>query len=121
MLPARTRAPAVGFDGPKPDTVYRGRMIIVSGWLRVLPERRAAYLDGCRDVVEAARSAPGCIEFHLGADPLDPERIVVLEQWASVADVERFRAADGPQPTHLDAIVDAHVEQHEIARTTGLT
>lgn len=96
-------------------------MIIVSGWLRVLPDQRQAYLDGCRPVVEAARSAPGCIEFHLGADPLDPERIVVFEQWASAAHVEDFRAADGPQPAHLDAVVDAHVEQHDVARSTGLT
>lgn len=104
-----------------PRDVYRGRVIIVSGWLRVAPERRDEYLDGCRSVIEAARAAPGCIDFHLGADPLDPERIVVLEQWASEADVERFRAADGPQPVVLDAIVDAHVEQHVVARTIGLT
>ena len=96
-------------------------MIIVSGWLRVLPEQRQAYLDGCRPVVEAARAAPGCVEFHLGADPLDPERIIVFEQWTSAADVEAFRAGGGPQPAHLDDVVDAHVEQHEVARTTGLT
>lgn len=96
-------------------------MIIVSGWLRVLPEERQAYLDGCRPVIEAARTAPGCIEFHLGADPLDPERIVVFEQWASAAHVADFRAADGPQLTHLDSVVDAHVEQHDVARSTGLT
>lgn len=96
-------------------------MIVVSGWLRVLPELRQEYLEGCRPVIEAARSAPGCIEFHLGADPLDPERIVVFEQWASAVHVDDFRAADGPQPAHLDAVVDAHVEQHDVARSTGLT
>lgn len=96
-------------------------MIIVSGWLRVLPDLREPYLDGCRPVIEAARAAPGCIEFHLGADPLDPERIVVFEQWVSATHVEDFRGGDGPQPAHLDAIVDAHVEQHDVARSTGLT
>lgn len=96
-------------------------MIVVSGWLRIEEGHRDAYLDGWRPVIEAARAAPGCIEFHLGADPFDAERIVVLEQWESTADVERFRVADGPQPEHLDRIVDAHVEQHEIASSTGLT
>ena len=96
-------------------------VIIVSGWLRVLPEQRQAYLDGCRPVIEAARAAAGCVEVHLGADPIDPERIVVFEQWASAAHVEDFRATDGPKPTHLDAVVDAHVEQHDVARSTGLT
>jgi quinol monooxygenase YgiN len=119
MLPARRAVSSVGFRiGTR---VYIGPVIIVSGWLRVLPEQRQGYLDGCRAVVEAARQAPGCIEFHLGADPLDPERIVVFEQWASATHVDDFRAAEGPQPTHLDAIVDAHVEQHDVARSTGLT
>ena len=111
----------MGFRSRGAATPTVGPVIIVSGWLRVLPEQRQAYLDGCRAVVEAARAAPGCIEFHLGADPLDPERIVVFEQWASASHVDDFRAADGPQPTHLDAIVDAHVEQHDVARSTGLT
>lgn len=95
--------------------------IVVTGWLRIQEGRRDAYLAGCVPVIAAARSHPGCIEFHLGADPLDHDRIVVLEQWESADDVERFRAADGPQPEHLDSIVDAHVEQHEIATSTGLT
>ncbi len=96
-------------------------MIVVSGWLRIEPGMRDAYLDGCRPVIAAARAAPGCIEFHLGSDPHDPERVVVLEQWNSAEDVERFRSSDGPQPEHLHSIVDAHVEQHEIASTTLLT
>lgn len=96
-------------------------MIIVSGWLHVLPEQRQAYLDGCTPVVAAARDAPGCIDFYLGADPLNPERIVVFEQWVSAEAVEAFRGGDGPQPQHLDSIVDAHVEQHEIASSVGLT
>ena len=96
-------------------------MIVVTGWLRIEPGLREAYLDGCRDVVAAARSAEGCVEFHLGSDPHDPERVVVLEQWTSTDDVERFRTSDGPQPEHLHAIVDAHVEQHEISSTRQLT
>jgi quinol monooxygenase YgiN len=98
-----------------------GGVIIVSGWLHVLPEQRQEYLDGCVPVIEAARAAPGCIDFHLGADPLNPERIVVFEQWTSAECVEAFRTGDGPQPQHLDAVVDAHVEQHEVASSIGLT
>ena len=46
-------------------------MIIVSGWLRLAAEERAAYLNGCRDVIIAARSAEGCLDFHLSADPIE--------------------------------------------------
>ena len=94
-------------------------MIIVSGWLRVRPEERQAYLDGCLAVVEAARSAPGCFDFHLSADPIEADRINVFEQWESVEHVEQFRGS-GPSDDQAAAITGAHVEQHEIASTTAL-
>ncbi len=95
-------------------------MIIVAGWLRVPSEQRQSYLDDCRTVIVAARAAPGCLDFHLSADPLDDERINVFEQWQSSDDVERFRGS-GPSDEQADVITSAHVEQHEIASTTSLT
>lgn len=95
-------------------------MIIVSGWLRVREENREAYLEGCREVVAAARSAPGCVDFHLSADLLDPARINVFEQWESVGAVDDFRGS-GPSDEQEDAIAGAHVEQHEIQSTITLT
>jgi quinol monooxygenase YgiN len=95
-------------------------MIIVSGWLRVEANDRAGYLASCLPVIEAARSAPGCIDFHLCADPIEPERINVFEQWESAAAVDTFRGS-GPDPGQQGSIVDAHVEQHEIASTVSLS
>ena len=95
-------------------------MIIVAGWLRLAPSDRDGYLDGCRAVIEAARSAPGCIDFHLSADPLESDRINVFEQWESVDAVEAFRGS-GPSDDQQATILDAHVAQHEIASTTSLT
>ena len=85
-------------------------MIIVSGHLRVAPAERAAYLEGSRAVIEAARRAPGCLDFHLSPDPIDDDRINV---------VERFRGA-GPSGDQQAAIIDARVAQHEVASTTPL-
>lgn len=70
-------------------------MVIVSGFLHVRPAQRAAHLDTCRDVVEQARSAAGCLDFAISADLLDPGRVNVFERWTSVAAVEGFRGA-GP-------------------------
>ncbi|MGA9278613.1 putative quinol monooxygenase [Ilumatobacter sp.] len=95
-------------------------MVIVSGWLRVGTDARDEYLASCVDVIEAARAAPGCIDFHLAADPLDADRINVYEQWESAEAVERFRGS-GPDGGQQDAIVGAHVEQHEVASSTTLT
>ena len=94
-------------------------MIIVSGWLRVAAEDRDAYLAGCVEVITAARQAPGCLDFHLAADLLDPERINVYEAWESETDVEAFRAG-GPSDDQAAQILGAEVRQHTVARTIDL-
>ncbi len=99
---------------------YSARMIIVSGWIQVEPAARASYLEGCIEVVVAARAAPGCIDFHLSADPIDSGRINVFEQWASIAAVEAFRGS-GPSDDQQDLVLGAHVEQHEVASSIALT
>jgi quinol monooxygenase YgiN len=94
-------------------------MIIVSGSLRVDPTDRAAYIEGCREVVVAARAAVGCLDFHLSADPLEPDRINVYEQWESVAAVEAFRGS-GPDADQAAVIRSAAVDEHEVASSRRL-
>jgi quinol monooxygenase YgiN len=89
-------------------------MIIVSGRLSVDPEARAAYLDGCRAVLEQARSAPGCLDFALSADPLEPGRINVYERWESDEDLARFRGS-GPSDEQNTQIRDASVAKYRIS------
>ena len=88
-------------------------MIIVSGTLHLAPADRGPYLEECREIIELARTKPGCLDFHLSADPIEPGRINVFEQWESVADVEAFRGS-GPSSQQTAAIHDAAVFQHEI-------
>jgi len=95
-------------------------MIIVSGTLHVDPADREAYLSGCRPVIEHARQAPGCVDFHLSADPIDPTRINVYEQWDTVAAVEAFRG-EGPTEDQGTAIVAAAVFEHEVASSRSLS
>jgi quinol monooxygenase YgiN len=94
-------------------------VIIVSGPIHVDPDERDAYLAGCRTVIEQARRAPGCVDFHLTADPLEAGRINVFEQWESVEAVEAFRGA-GPSDEQGAAIRSAAVFQHEIASSQAL-
>jgi quinol monooxygenase YgiN len=94
-------------------------MVIVSGSITVDSADRAAYLAECRTVIEQARSAPGCVDFHLSADPLEPDRINVYEQWESVEAVEAFRGS-GPSSEQSAAILEGRVVQHQIAASTPL-
>jgi quinol monooxygenase YgiN len=94
-------------------------MIIVSGSIYVDETEREAYLAGCREVIEAARKTPGCVDFHLSSDPIEAGRINIYEQWESVAAVEAFRGS-GPSSDQAAVIRDARVFQHEVAGTTKL-
>lgn len=89
-------------------------MIIVSGWLHIVPGERGSYLASCHDVIEAARRSEGCLDFALSADPVDADRINVYERWATDADVDRFRGA-GPGAGQLAAIRDADVARYRVA------
>ncbi len=95
-------------------------VIIVAGFLRVRPEERASYLIGCAEVIRAARATSGCIDFHLSADPIEPGRINIFEQWDTVEAVEAFRGS-GPSGEQQVAVVDASVAQYAISGSTSLT
>src|SRR5215217_3603953 len=74
-------------------------MVIVAGHLIVGRELRDGYLAGCAEVVQLARSAPGCRDFAISADLLDRARINVFERWDSAVSVEAFqrkRSRSGP-------------------------
>ncbi len=95
-------------------------MIIVAGFLRVSPDERATYLDASNEVIRMARSASGCLDFHLSPDPIEADRINIFEQWESVESVEAFRGS-GPTDDQQTTITQALVMQHEIASSISLT
>jgi quinol monooxygenase YgiN len=89
-------------------------VIIVAGSIYVDAEERDAYLEGCWEVIRAARAADGCLDFHVAADPIELGRINVFERWETIGAVEAFRG-DGPSAEQEATIRDADVVQYEIA------
>lgn len=95
-------------------------MVIVAGHIEVEPGRRDAYLAGCVGVVEQARRAPGCLDFAITADLVDPGRIVILERWETRADVEAFRGS-GPGDEQGAEMLSASVAEYDVADVRPLT
>jgi quinol monooxygenase YgiN len=89
-------------------------VIIVAGNLRVDPAIRDEYLADCLTVIEQARATPGCLDFVLSPDPIEPSRINVFEQWESDAHLERFRG-EGPEPDQAAKIHDIHVVTYRVS------
>lgn len=95
-------------------------MVIVSGHLIVAAEDRDVYLATCLAVVEAARRAPGCLDFALSGDLVDPGRINILERWESQDAVEAFRGA-GVGDEQGSAILSASVAEYDVAGVRPLS
>ena len=95
-------------------------MVIVAGQLFVDPTGRERYLAGCAEVVEQARRAPGCLDFAITADLIDPGRINIFERWQTQAAVKSFRGS-GPGEEQSAAILAASVAEYDVADIRSLT
>ena len=91
-------------------------MIIVSGRIYVSPSSRDEFVKRSLEAVVIARRAPGCLDFVVAADPLEPDRVNVYEQWQSESELETFRGA-GPGDDLSSMIVSAEVSRHHIDRS----
>ncbi len=94
-------------------------MVIVAGHITVEPHQREVYLAGCVSIVEAARAAPGCLDFAISADLVNPSRINIFERWESRAAVETFRG-NGPSDDQGAAMLSASVAEYDIAEERSL-
>ena len=94
--------------------------VIVAGHLLVAPDERDAYLAGCAEVVRAARSAEGCLDFAISADLLDTSRINVFERWGSQSAVENFRGS-GPSDEQGAAILSASIAEFDVGAHRSLS
>ena len=89
-------------------------MIIVSGRIYVIPGRRDGFVATSRDAVVQARRAPGCLDFVVAADPVEPDRVNVYESWDTEEALEAFRG-EGPDSDLGSDIVRADVSRYQVS------
>ncbi|MGW5360675.1 putative quinol monooxygenase [Actinopolymorpha pittospori] len=95
-------------------------MVIVAGHIVVKPDERERYLADRVTVVEQARRAPGCLDFSIAADLIDPGRINIFERWDSQEAVTTFRSG-GPSEEQGAAMLAASVSEYDVADVRSLT
>jgi quinol monooxygenase YgiN len=89
-------------------------VLIIAGYLVITPTERDAYIGQCVAVVEAAMAAPGCLDFSVTADSLDPSRVRVYERWEDDEQLSAFRGS-GPSESQQAAIVAADVKRYGVS------
>ena len=88
-------------------------MIIVSGRIYVRPGVRPEFLSSSLDAVAQARQSRGCRDFVVAADPIEPDRVNVYEEWESEEALLTFRGG-GPGEDLTSSIVRADVSRHVV-------
>lgn len=91
-------------------------MIIVSGKLDLHPGTMAKFLDASREAIVLARKAPGCHDFVVAADPIEPDRVNVHEEWESEEAMLSFRG-EGPDNEMQSNILRANLSKHVVEST----
>jgi len=89
-------------------------MIIIAGWIEIDPADRDTYVAGCIPVVVQARTAPGCLDFAIAVDLVEPNRITIYERWETDAELENFRGS-GPDAGQTAQIRNADVRRYRIS------
>jgi quinol monooxygenase YgiN len=89
-------------------------MLIIAGHLTVDPADRDRFVAECAQVVRLARPAPGCPDFAITADTVDPDRVRVYERWADAEHLMAFRGS-GPEADTTARILDADVRRYLIS------
>ena len=95
-------------------------MLIVAGYLVVDPSQRDGYLEDCQAVVRQARKSPGCLDFAISADLIEPDRIDIFERWESRVALDEFRGS-GASDEQQGSIVSASVCEYDVGNEQPLT
>jgi quinol monooxygenase YgiN len=105
---------------PKPnfhvDISMSEEKVIIAGWCTVDPEKRDEVVASFKNLMQRARSAPGCLDLAITADPLDPGRINIFEFWRSEKDLNSWRAVSNP-PKEVTPMLRLEVQKHIIQKS----
>ena len=63
-------------------------VLIVAGTFTVDPDRRAEFLSGRSESIQASRQDRGCLQYAMSADAVDPALVRLFEVWSSQADLD---------------------------------
>ncbi|HMJ13000.1 MAG TPA: antibiotic biosynthesis monooxygenase family protein [Polyangiaceae bacterium] len=90
--------------------------VIIAGWSTVAPKRRDEAIESFKDLVLRARTAPGCLDLAITADPVDPSRINIFELWQSEKHLNSWRAVCKP-PKQIAKIIRRDVQKHIVQKS----
>jgi quinol monooxygenase YgiN len=77
-------------------------MVIVGGIFEVEPDQRDTFVASRHESMRKSRAEPGCLEYVVSADPIEPGRVVLFERWADQASLDAHIAGIRQAPPSPD-------------------
>jgi quinol monooxygenase YgiN len=77
--------------------------VIVQGVFSLDPADRDRFVEASIEGMRSSRQEEGCLEYVMAADPLDPERAVLSERWASMDHLNEHLARPRETPPGAEA------------------
>jgi quinol monooxygenase YgiN len=90
-------------------------MLIVAGNGYVDPQRREALLASLETPLRQARAEPGCLDYVVAADPVEPGRVNVYERWASTEHLAAHLAGTAQAAQPMPDVLSVDVMQYEVS------
>lgn len=89
-------------------------MMMISGRIYVRAGTREQFLSSSTKAILQARKSPGWGDFVVAADPIEPDRVNVYEEWDSEEQLMAFRSS-GPDDSLSSVVEQADVFRHQIS------
>ena len=95
-------------------------MLIVAGTGYVDPDHRDALLQGLAPALRRARTAPGCLDYVVAADPIEPDRVNIYERWESEPHLTAHLAAVADTAPPMPEVRSVDIVRYEIGGSRPL-
>ncbi|MEV4512614.1 antibiotic biosynthesis monooxygenase family protein [Dactylosporangium sp. NPDC049525] len=95
-------------------------MLIVAGTGHVDPDHREALLESLTPSLRQARTAPGCLDYVVAADPIEPSRVNIYERWESEAHLNAHLAGTAQTAPPMPDVRSVEVIRYEISGSMPL-
>jgi quinol monooxygenase YgiN len=95
-------------------------MLIVAGTGHVDPDHRDALLESLAPALRRARTTPGCLDYVVAADPIEPDRVNIYERWESEAHLNAHLSGIAQTAPPMSNVRSVAVMRYEISGSSPL-
>jgi quinol monooxygenase YgiN len=90
-------------------------LLIIAGPVYAGADGRDEFVEGHREIVERARSYPGCLDLAITCDTVEPGRVDIHEVWESEEQLDTWRAVAPTPPDSTPRILRDEVQKHQVS------